>query len=37
MKLTSDVKNFLDNYSEIINEGDFKFLFERAYKTLVQK
>lgn len=34
MELTSDVKSFLDSYSEIIDEGDFKFLFERAYKTL---
>lgn len=34
MVLTSDTKNFLNNYSEIINKGDFKFLFERAYQTL---
>ena len=34
MELTSDAKSFLDSYSEIIDEGDFKFLFERAYKTL---
>lgn len=34
MVLTSDVKAFLNSYSEIIDEGDFKFLFERAYQTL---
>lgn len=34
MELASDAKSFLDSYSEIIDEGDFKFLFERAYKTL---
>lgn len=34
MELTSDAKSFLNSYSEIIDEGDFKFLFERAYKTL---
>ena len=34
MELTSDAKSFLDSYSESINEGDFKFLFERAYQTL---
>ena len=34
MELTSDAKSFLDSYSEIIDEGDFKFLFERAYQTL---
>ena len=34
MKLTPGAKSFLDNYSEIIDEGDFKFLFERAYQTL---
>lgn len=34
MELNSDAKAFLNSYSETINEGDFKFLFERAYQTL---
>ena len=31
MELTSDAKSFLNSYSEIIDEGDFKFLFLIAY------
>ena len=34
MVLTSDTKAFLNSYSEIINEGEFKYLFESPYQSL---